>query len=160
MSTRFGLRRWWLCLRDDSGRLAQGRRFPCLRELVCGAVLLRTENGGQCGKGEPLSPLRGGTLRAVTLTEGFGGSGAEGRAAFLRRARALRHHQGRCVSAEDADQMVCTGLRDVLRTRCVREGDILYVAALMRDVSCHEAAFALRKETICRLLERTSALPP
>lgn len=159
MSTRFGLCRWWLCLRDDSGRLAQGRRFPCLRELVCGAVLLRTEHGGPCEKGEPLSPLRGGTLRAVTLTESFGGSGAEGQAAFLRRSRAHRRHLGRCVSAEDVDQLVCTQLRDVLRTRCVREGGALSVAVLMRDVACHAAAFALRKEPIRRLLERASALP-
>ena len=159
MSARFGLRRWWLCLRDDSGSLAQGRHFPCLRELFCGAALLRTESGGQCGKGEPLSLLRGGTLRAVTVTEGFGGSKAEERPAFLRRARALRHHQGRCVSAADVDQLICTQLRDVLRTRCVREGDTLYVAALMRDICCHEAAFALRKDAIRRLLERASALP-
>ncbi len=157
--TRFGLRRWWLCLRDDSGRLARGRQFPCLQELVCGAVRLRAENGGQCRKGEPLSPLRGGTLRAVTLTQGFGGSAEEGQAALLRRARALRHHQGRCVSAADVEQLICGQLRDVLRTRCVREGGTLYVAVLMRDAVCHEAAFAQRKEQIRRLLERTSALP-
>ena len=159
MSTRFGLRRWWLCLRDDSARLARGRHFPCLLELACGAVRLRAENGGQCGTGEPLSPLRGGTLRAVTLTEGFGGSAAEDQTALLSRARALRHHQGRCVSAADVDQLICGRMRDVLRTRCVREDDTLYVTVLMRDVLCHEAAFALRKEQIRRLLERTSALP-
>lgn len=158
-SIRFGLRRWWLCLRDDSGRLARGRQLPILRELACGAVRLRAENGGQCRKGEALSPLRGGTLRAVTLTEGFGGSEGEDQTALLHRARALRHHQGRCVSAADVDQMVCGRLRDVLRTRCVREGGTLHVAALMRDVICHEAAFAQRKEQIRRLLEHTSALP-
>lgn len=106
LSTRFGLRRWWLCLRDDSGRLAQGRHFPCLLELVCGAVRLRAENGGPCRSGETLSPLRGGTLRGVTLTQGFGGSEAEDQAALLRRARALRHYQGRCVSAADVDQLL------------------------------------------------------
>ncbi len=159
LSVRFGLRRWWLCLRDDRGRLSQGRQFPCLETLACGAVLLRADCGGQCQKGEPLSPLRGGPLRAVTLTEGFGGSAVEEQAELLRRARALRHHQGRCVSAADVEELVCTRLRDVLRTRCVREGDTLYVAALMRDASCHEAAFARRKEEIRRLLERESALP-
>ena len=78
---------------------------------------------------------------------------------LLRRARALRHHWGRCVSAGDAEELICTRLRDVLRIRCVREGDTLSVAALMRDVSCHAAAFALRKDEIRRLLERESALP-
>jgi len=95
----------------------------------------------------------------VTLTEGFGGSAAEEQAELLRRARALRHHQGRCVSAADVEELVCTRLRDVLRTHCVREGDTLYVAALMRDAACHEAAFARRREEIRRLLERESALP-
>lgn len=159
LSVRFGLRRWWLCLRDDSGRLSQGRQFPLLEDLACGAVLLRADSGGPCQKGEPLSPLRGGPLRAVTQTEGFGGSAVEEQAELLRRARALRHHQGRCVSAADVEELVCTRLRDVLRTRCVREGDTLYVAALMREASCHEAAFARRKEEIRRLLERESALP-
>jgi len=158
-SVRFGLRRWWLCLRDDSGHLSQGRRFPCLEKLSCGAVLLRADGGGPCRKGETLSPLRGGPLRAVTLTGGFGGSGREEQGELLRRARALRHHQGRCVSATDVEELVCTRLRDVLRTRCVREGDTLHVAVLMRDVSCHAAAFARRREEIRRLLEGESALP-
>lgn len=157
--TRFGLRRWWLCLRDDGGRLARGRKFPCLQGLACGAVRIRAENGGQCQKEEPLSPLRGGPLRAVTLTEGFGGSGPEEQAALIRRAQALRHHQGKCVSALDVDQLICGRLRDVLRTRCVREGGVLTVAVLMRDAVCHEAAFALRREQIRLLVERNSALP-
>lgn len=158
-SVRFGLRRWWLCLRDDSGRLAQGRQFPNLEKLACGAVRLQTDSGGQCQKEEPLSPLRGGTLRAVTLTDGFGGSRPENQAALLRRARALRHHLGRCVSALDADELICGQMRDVLRTRCVQEGDTLCVAVLLRDSACHEAAFAQRVEQIRRLLERNSALP-
>ena len=158
-SARFGLRRWWLCLRDDSGRLSKGRRFPHLAALDCGAVRLQSDGGAPCRKGEPLSPLRGGTLRAVTLTEGFGGAAEETRADLLRRARALRHHWGRCVSAGDAEELICTRLRDVLRIRCVQEGDTLSVAALMRDVSCHAAAFALRRNEIFRLLERHSALP-
>lgn len=158
-SVRFGLRRWWLCLRDDSARLSAGRRFPRLAALDCGAVRLQSDGEAPCRKGEPLSPLRGGTLRAVTLTEGFGGTAEEQQVDLLRRARALRHHWGRCVSAGDAEELICTRLRDVLRIRCVREGDTLSVAALMRDVSCHAAAFALRKDEIRRLLERESALP-
>lgn len=159
MDTRFGLRRWWLCLRDDSGGLAQGRRFPCLEELSCGAILLRGPEGGRCRKGEVLSPLRGGTLRAVTLTENFGGWPQEDPAALLRRACGLRHHQGRCVSALDAEQLICGRLRDVLRTRCLRSADALHIAVLMGDVRHHEAAFAGRREEIRRLLERDSALP-
>ena len=158
-SVRFGLRRWWLCLRDDSARLSAGRRFSRLAALDCGAVRLQSDGEAPCRKGEPLSPLRGGTLRAVTLTEGFGGTAEEQQVDLLRRARALRHHWGRCVSAGDAEELICTRLRDVLRIRCVREGDTLSVAALMRDVSCHAAAFALRKDEIRRLLERESALP-
>lgn len=158
-SSRFGLRRWWLCLRDDSGRLSRGRQFPQLVKLACGAVRLQADHGEQCREAEPLSPLRGGTLRAVTLTEGFGGAAAEDQPALLRRARALRHHLGRCVSAADANELICTRLRDVLRTRCVREDGVLCVSALMRDVSCHAAAFALRKDAIRRLLEHDSALP-
>lgn len=158
-SVRFGLRRWWLCLRDDSGRLSRGRQFPCLLKLACGAVRLRAGHAGPCQAGEHLSPLRGGTLRAVTLTEGFNGSEEEDQASLLRRARAFRHHLGRGVSATDVNELICTQLRDVLRTRCVREDDTIYVAALMRDVVSHAAAFALRKEPIRRLLERSSALP-
>lgn len=159
MDTRFGLRRWWLCLRDDSGQLAQGRRAPCLEALSCGAVRLRGTSGGGCRKGEPLAPLRGGTLRAVTLTEGFGGWPQEDQAALLRRARDLRHHQGRCVSALDAEQLICGQLGDVLRIRCLRRSDALHIAVLMRDVRRHEAALAGRREEIRRLLERDSALP-
>ncbi|MDE6590632.1 MAG: hypothetical protein K2K53_09880, partial [Oscillospiraceae bacterium] len=76
MDTRFGRRRWWLCLRDDSGQLSRGRRSPCLEGLSCGAVLLLAD-GQRCREGEPLAPLRGGALRAVTLTGGFGGAGSE-----------------------------------------------------------------------------------
>lgn len=76
-SVRFGLRRWWLCLRDDAGQLSQGRQFPRLMELACGAVCLQTDSGEWCQKDETLSPLRGGTLHAVTLTKGFGGAAAE-----------------------------------------------------------------------------------
>ncbi len=159
MVTRFGLRRWWLCLRDDSGRLSQGGRFPCLEELSCGAVRLQGTDGGSCRRGEPLAPLRGGPLRAVTLTEGFGGAPREDRAALLRRVRGVRHHQGRCVSALDAEQLICGQLRDVLRTRCLRKADVLHIAVLMRDVRRHEAAFAGRREEIRRLLERDSVLP-
>ncbi len=158
-SVHFGLRRWWLCLRDEAGRLSQGRQFPRLAELACGAVCLQADSGDRCQKNETLSPLRGGPLRAVTLTKGFGGAAVEDQTALLRRARALRHHWGRCVSAADVDELICTQLRDVLRTRCVREGDTLCVAALMRDVFCHAAAFALRKDQIRRLLERDSVLP-
>ena len=159
VSERFGLRRWWLCLQDGGGTLSQGRRFPCLEELSCGAVLLLGVNGGGCRKGEPLAPLRGGPLRAVTLTGSFGGADREDRAVLLRRARSLRHHQGRCVSALDAEQLICGQLRDVLRTRCLREADTLHIAVLMRDVRCHEAAFARRREEIRRLLEQNSVLP-
>ncbi len=158
-SVRFGLRRWWLCLRDDAERLSQGRQFPRLAGLACGVARLQTDSGERCQKDEALSPLRGGTLRAVTLTKGFGGSAVEDQTALLRRARAHQHHWGRCVSAADVEELICTQLRDVLRTRCVREDDTLCVAALMRDVFCHAAAFALRKDQIRRLLEDTSVLP-
>lgn len=159
MDTRFGLYRWWLCLRDDSGLLSQGRQFPRLEELSCGAVRLQSASGERCRKGEPLSPLRGGPVRAASLTEGFGGAPPEDRAALLRRAQNLRHHQGRCVSALDVDQLICGRLRDVLRTRCLRKENTLHVAVLMRDARRHEASFAVRGEEIRRLLERSSVLP-
>lgn len=159
MDVRFGLRRWWLCLQDNSGQLSQGRRFPCLEELSCGAVRLQGSCGERCRKGEPLAPLRGGPLRAVTLTGSFGGAAGEDRAALLRRARGIRHHQGRCVSALDAEQLICGRLRDVLRTRCLRKENVLHIAVLMRDIRHHAAAFAGRREEIRRLLERDSVLP-
>lgn len=159
MSVRFGLYRWWLCLRDGSGRLAQSRQFPSLEELTCGAVRLQAVDGDRCRKGERLSPLRGGPLRAAALTDAFGGSPREDRTALLERSRAARHHLGRCVSALDVDQIICGRLRDVLRTRCLREGNVMRVAVLMRDAQYHEAAFALRREEIRRLLEQDSVLP-
>ncbi len=158
-SRRFGLERWWLCLQDGSAQLAQSRNPPCLERVSCGAVLLQAGSAGQCQKGEAFSPLRGGPVRGTALTGGFGGSPEEDRPALLARARALRHHYGRCVSSLDAEQIICGRLRDVLRTRCVREDGTLFVAALMRDVSCHEAAFSRRKEQIEGLLEQCSALP-
>lgn len=157
-SLRFGLRRWWLCLEDSGGHPAQDRT-PCLERISCGAVLLQAEGSGLCRRGEPLSPLQGGPVGGTALTGGFGGSPEEDPPALLDRARALRHHGGRCVSPLDVEQVICGQMRDVLRTRCVREGGTLYAAVLMRDISCHEAAFSRRKGQIERLLEQCSALP-
>lgn len=158
MTERFGRRRWWLGLRDDGMALAQGRH-PRLDGLAWGAVRLLSQGEGGCASGEPLSPLRGGPLQGVTLTASFGGCAAEGREEWLRRARAARRHLGRAVSARDVDEILCSEVRDVLRTRCVLTGTVLTVGVLLRDLTHHEAAFARRREEIRRLLERTSALP-
>lgn len=155
-SLRFGLGRWWLCLQDSGG---QPGKPPCLEQVACGAVRLQAEGSVQCLKAETFSPLQGGPVGGIALTGGFGGSPAEDQPVLLDRARSLRHHGGRCVSPLDAEQVICGRLRDVLRTRCVREGGTLYVAALMRDILCHEAAFSQRKGQIEHLLEQCSALP-
>ena len=60
--------------------------------MACGVARLQTDSGERCQKDEALSPLRGGTLRAVTLTKGFGGSASTQR--FL-----LLFHQVNGVSA-------------------------------------------------------------
>lgn len=156
---RFQARRWWLCLRDESGRLALGRRFPQLENLACGAVRLTAEGEGDCLAGEPLAPLRGGALSGATLTGGFGGAGRESDAACLSRAKAMRHCLGRGVSALDIDQLICGKFRDVLRTCCVPDGGAVRIGILMRDPAHHEAAFAGRREQILRLVKQASVLP-
>lgn len=158
LSSRFGAECWWLCLQDESDALGGARSRPELTQIVCGAAHIQSLGEDRCAAGETLSPLRGGTLGGVCLTESYGGCAEETDLESLHRLRAERHDLGRIVAPLDLDGLVCSNLRDVARTRCVRDGSTLTICVLMRDVSDHAAAFALRRPEIERLLERKGPL--
>ncbi len=156
---RFGKTLWWLCLRDEAGTLAESGAPPVLAALDCGAVLIRSEGDGGGLPGEPLRPLRGGAAAGTTLTGAFGGSPGETDGRFLRRARNLRRHLGRGMSASDVDRLLRDALPDVVRTRCVRTGDVMEVGVLLRDAAWHSAAFEARRGELARVLERETVFP-
>lgn len=158
LSFKFGAECWWLCLQDESDALGGARSRPKLAQVVCGAAHIQSLGADLCAADETLSPFRGGTLSGVCLTEAYGGCAEETDLENLHRLRAERHDLGRIVSPLDLNELVCRSLRDVARTRCVRDGDTLTVCVLMRDVSNHAAALALRGPEIERLLERLGPL--
>lgn len=158
-SLRFGKKRWWLCLRPEGGTFRETGALPRLTALSCGAVRLVSDGGDGCGAGEPVQPLRGGSVSGVTLTEGFGGGPEETEAAWVRRSEARRRLLGRAVSEADVEELLRCAFPDVVRARCKRTGTRMEIAVLLRDVRRHDAALALRAEDIRRLLETDSALP-
>ena len=158
-TVRFGMERWWLCLREETGVFSTRERTPVLLRLHSGAAILQAAGSEDCRPGDTFSPLRGGPVTGVAMTDGFGGNPEETDGECLHRLRAQRHHLDRAVSGLDADQLICTAIRDVVRTRCVKEGAVLRVGVLMRDTAHHEAAFARKREEILRLLLKNSALP-
>ncbi len=156
---RFGKKLWWLCLRDESGEIARNGAAPVLTSLDCGAVLLRAQGVGRCSPGETLRPLRGGTAGGKALTGDFGGSAGEEDERSLERAWDLRRHLGRGFSPSDIDRLLRDELPDVVRTRCVRTGDVMEVGILLRDAAWHSAAFEARREEVLAILERRSVFP-
>ena len=158
-SVRFGLERWWICLREESGAFHRSGSTPVLQGLYCGAVPLCAYGDDVCAPGDVFQPLHGGAVKAAALTASFGGVRAETDRDVLRRLRAQRHHLGRAVSALDADQLICGAVRDVVRTRCVREGSTLRVGVLMRDTAQHSAAFERKRHEIRQLLLKQSPIP-
>ena len=158
-TVRFGMERWWLCLREETGAFSEGEHTPVLLGLHSGTALLQSASGETCQPGDPFSPLQGGSVSGTALTEGFGGNPRETDREVLYRLRAQRHHRNRAVSALDADQLICSAIRDVVRTRCEKEGSVLKVGVLMRDAAHHAAVFALKKDEILQLLLKNSALP-
>lgn len=159
-SVRFGLERWWISLRDESGAIHAAGRAPVLQGLSCGAALLRSVGRDVCAPGDPFLPLRGGGVSGAALTEHFGGAPEETEAERLRRVREERHHLGRAVSALDVDQLVRGAVRSVLRTRCVSMDGAVHVGVLMRDAAHHAEAFALERERIRRVLTEAGAFSP
>lgn len=159
LGIKFGKKCWWLCLQDESDTLAGAASRPKLELAACGAVQIRAEGDGRCEAGESLSPLRGGMLYGTSLTDAYGGFSEETDQECLFRLRAERHHLGRIVSVSDLDELVCSTVRDVARTRCVRQGDTLALCVLMRSMSNHAAAFALRRPEILQILEQKGPLP-
>lgn len=158
--TRFGKKLWWLCLRREAGETSRSGAAPVLTALECGAVLLRAQGGGRCSPGEALRPLRGGTAGGKALTGSFGGSAGEGEdGRSLQRARNLRRHLGRGSSASDIDRLLRDEMPDVVRTRCVRTGDVMEVGILLRDAAWHSVAFEARRGEARRILEAESVLP-
>lgn len=158
-SVRFGRDCWWIRIREESGAFHRPGNTPVLENLSCGAALLCADGDDTCTPGDAFQPLHGGAVRAAALTAGFGGVPAETDRDALCRLRMERHHLGRAVSALDVDQMIRGAVRDVVRTRCVREGDTLQVGVLMRDTAHHSAAFARKRREIRNLLLRQSPIP-
>lgn len=159
LGVKFGKKCWWLCLQDESDTMADAASRPQLELAVCGAVQIRTEGDGRCKAGENLSPLRGGMLYGISLTDAYGGFSEETDLECLFRLRAERHHLGRIVSVSDLEELVCSTVRDVARVRCVRQRDTLVLCVLMRSPANHAAAFALRRPEILQLMERKGPLP-
>ena len=155
---RFGSNRWWIALRDEYGPPEAGR-LPVLQQLDCGVVLLRSADSDVCMPNDPFLPLRGGMVSGTALTESFGGVQEETDQDIIHRARQERHHLGRAVSSLDVNQLICGTIRSAVRTRCIRDGETLFVGVLMRDVTHHADAFALKKDEIHQLLIQASALP-
>lgn len=158
VSVRFGLRRWWICLKRESGSGRKGRR-PQLVRVDGGAILLRAVDGDACSAGDRFLPLQGGPVSAAALTDSFGGLEEESDRELTLRAQQERHSLSRAVSAPDVEELICGAFRDVLRTRCLLLEDTVEVAVLMRGAAHHAQAFQLRRAEIRRLLERGSALP-
>lgn len=155
---RFGSNRWWIALRDESGPPKAGR-LPVLQQLDCGVVLLRSADSDVCMPSDPFLPLRGGMVSGTALTESFGGVQEETDQDIIHRARQERHHLGRAVSSLDVNQLICGTIRSAVRTRCIRDDETLFVGVLMRDITHHADAFALKKDEIHQLLIQASALP-
>lgn len=158
LCSRFGAECWWLCLQDESNTLAGTKLRPKLMQAVCGTAHIRALGTDRCTAGETMSPLRGGMLRGVCLTDAYGGNPEETDLESLHRLRAERHNLGRIVSRSDLNELICSRLRDVTRTTCVREEDTLTVCVLMRDAADHAASFTLCKPEIERFLEHTGPL--
>lgn len=158
-SIRFGIRRWWVCLKRESGGCGGRGLLPQLIRVDSGAVLLRAAGGDTCSAGDRFLPMRGGPVSAAALMKCFGGMAEESDRELMLRAQRERHSLKRAVSAPDAEELICGTFRDVLRTRCLRTGDTVEVAVLMRGAAQHAQAFQLRRTDILRLLERGSALP-
>lgn len=158
-AVRFGTQRWWICLKQKPGGEAPRGRRPRLIRVESGAVLIRAVEADGCSAGDRLLPLQGGTVSASVLTESFGGMAEETDQELTVRAQRERHNQKRAVSALDAEEIICGSIRDVVQTCCLRVGDAVQVAVLMRNTAHHAQAFQLRRGEVLQLLERRSALP-
>lgn len=156
---RFGVQRWWICMKQESGGEALRGRRPQLVQVESGAVLVRAVGTDDCSAGDRFLPVQGGPVSAAALTQSFGAIAEETDRELTARAQQERHSQGRAVSALDAEELICGAVRDVVRARCLRVGDAVQVAVLMRGAAHHAQAFQLRRAEIRRLLERRSALP-
>ena len=158
-STRFGMDRWWVCIREETGIFHREGGGPMLVGIAGGAARLKAAAGDCCTSGEWLQPLHGGFTVGRALSDSFGGVPEESDEEILSRLQQQRHHLERIVSPTDAEQLICGRVRDVVRVRCVRSGDTLQVGLLMRDVAHHEAAFRLRQGKVQELLREHSVLP-
>ncbi len=159
MSTLFGMECWWLCFRDMAGGIRRGGQLPVLKSISCGAALLKSEDGSACSVGDTLQPLRGGIVSGVMLSDSFGGLDKEDDRIILRNARERRHHMGKAVSALDIDQLLRAGMWDIVRTNCVRSGNVMEIGVLMREIEHHSTVFSFRQNGIQKFLEEKSVLP-
>ncbi len=158
-TARFGRELWWLCLQDEAGTIGAKGPPPVLTALSCGAVLLRGAGEAVCAPGESLRPLRGGAVSGRTLSGSVGGSCRETDGEALDRARSLRVHLGRGMSAGDIDHLLRDRLSDVVRARCVPGKEAVEVGVLLREGPECPAAFALRRRELLSVLERETVLP-
>lgn len=76
------------------------------------------------------------------------------------RAQRERHNQKRAVSALDAEEIICGSIRDVVQTCCLRVGDAVQVAVLMRNTAHHAQAFQLRRGEVLQLWSGAAPSPP
>lgn len=156
LSSRFGRNGWWMCLRDEDGRLRGGEGFPLLTGLSCGAARVRARGDDACVPGDVLQPMRGGGASGTALTGSFGRRHSE--TGDRQWARETRHHLGRGLSQADIEQLLRGSVAGVARVRCARTADAMEVAVLMEDISHHES-FALQEEEIRRVLLERTVLP-
>ncbi len=158
-TARFGRELWWLCLQDEAGTIGAKGPPPVLTALFCGAVLLRGAGEAVCAPGESLRPLRGGAVSGRALSGSVGGGCRETGGEALDRARSLRLHLGRGMSAGDIDRLLRDRLSDVVRARCVPGKEAVEVGVLLREGPECPAALALRRREILSVLERETVLP-
>ncbi len=155
---QYGIECWWLCFREESGVFQNGSQKPVLTGLFCGAVLLRAMQVGDCVAGESFMPLQGGTISGYAVSDCFGGVLQESDSEVQCRLLGERHHLDRIVSATDAEQLICTHIRNVVQVCCVPNKTVLQIGILMRDVRHHEVSFQQQKPVIEQLIKVKSAL--
>lgn len=159
LSTRYGATGWWLCFQEESVSDALPRQsWPKLTRLLPGAVRIEAVSTAPCAPEEELQPLDGGAVTGQAMTTSLGASQAAPSPALGQMENAM-HHRGRAVTSLDVEQLLQTVFSDVVRTRCLYQGQTMEIGVLLRDVAHHGTAFSLRRPSLEQFLAERSALP-